>query len=84
LHARRNDEQIKFREFLLLCSPEFVFLLAKSVTIEMYRTIILTVVLYGCKTWFLTGRAVCRWRVFKNRVLRGILGPEREEVTGVW
>jgi hypothetical protein len=26
----------------------------------------------------------CRLRVFKNRVLRRILGPKRDEVTGVW
>jgi hypothetical protein len=25
-----------------------------------------------------------RLRVFENRVLRGIFGPKRDEVTGVW
>jgi hypothetical protein len=25
----------------------------------------------------------CRLRVFENRVLRGIFGPKRDEVTGV-
>jgi hypothetical protein len=24
------------------------------------------------------------WRVFENRVLRKMLGPKREEVTGEW
>jgi hypothetical protein len=44
----------------------------------MYKTIILLVVLYGCKTWCLTLREEHRLRVFENRVLR-IFGPKREE-----
>jgi hypothetical protein len=40
------------------------------------------VVLYGCKTWFLTVREEHSLRVFKNRVLRRILGPKRDEVMG--
>jgi hypothetical protein len=40
------------------------------------------VVLYGCETWSLTLREEPRLRVFENRVLRKILGPNREEVTG--
>jgi len=41
-------------------------------------------VLYGCETWSLTLRAERRLRVFKNRVLRRIFGPEMDEVTGEW
>jgi hypothetical protein len=41
-----------------------------------------TVVLYGCEIWSLTLRDELRLRVFENRVLRGIFGPERDEVTG--
>jgi hypothetical protein len=48
----------------------------------MYRTIILSAVLYGCKTWSLTLRGEHRLRVFENRVLRRIFGPKRDEVTG--
>jgi hypothetical protein len=33
---------------------------------------------------FLTLREEHRLRVFENRVLRGIFGPEREEVAGGW
>jgi hypothetical protein len=51
---------------------------------KVYRTIILSLVLYGCETWSLTLREECRLRVFKNRVLRRILGPKRNEVTGDW
>jgi hypothetical protein len=47
-------------------------------------TIILPLVLYGCKTWTLTLRKEHRFRVFENWIWRRILGPKREEVTGVW
>jgi hypothetical protein len=40
------------------------------------------VVLYGCKTWFLTLREELRLRVFEKRVLRRIFGPKRDEVMG--
>jgi hypothetical protein len=53
----------------------------KSVTITIYETIILPVVLYGCETWSLTLREEHRLRVFENRVLRRIFGPKRDEVT---
>jgi hypothetical protein len=44
----------------------------------------LPVVLYGCETWSLTLREEQKLRVFGNRVLRGIFGPKRYEVTGEW
>jgi hypothetical protein len=50
----------------------------------MYKTIILPVVLYGCETWSLTLMEERRLRVFENRVLRRIVWPKREEVTGKW
>jgi hypothetical protein len=45
---------------------------------------ILPFVLYGCETWSLTLRKVGRLRVFKNRVLRMLFGPKRNEITGEW
>ena len=48
-----------------------------------YRTIILPVVLYGCETWSLTLREERRLRVFENRVLRKVIGPKRDKVTGM-
>jgi hypothetical protein len=45
---------------------------------------ILPSVLCRCESWFLTPRDGYRVRVFENRVLRRIFGPEREEVTGGW
>jgi hypothetical protein len=55
-------------------------LLSKYLEIKIYKTIILSVVLYGCETWSLTLREECRVRVFENRVLRRIFGPKRDEV----
>jgi hypothetical protein len=46
-------------------------------------TVILPVVLYGCRTWSLTLREEYRLRVFENRILRRIFGPKRKEV-GLW
>jgi hypothetical protein len=59
-------------------------LLSKNLKIKIYRTIILSVVLYGCETWSLILREERRLRAFENRVLRRIFGPKRDEVTGEW
>jgi hypothetical protein len=66
---------------LLLFSPKsFVFFShIKKLKIKIYKTVILTVVLYGCETWSLTLREEHRLRVFENRVFRRIFGPKREE-----
>ena len=52
-------------------------LLSKNLKIKVYRTIILSVVLYGCETWSLTLREERKLRVFENKVLRRIFGPRR-------
>ena len=59
-------------------------LLSKMLKINIYRTIILPVDLYGCETWSLTLREERRLRVFENRVPRRVFGPKREEVTEKW
>jgi len=50
--------------------------------IKIYRTITLSVVLYECETLSLTLREERRLRVLKNRALKIIFGPKRDEVTG--
>jgi hypothetical protein len=50
--------------------------------IKIYRTVILSVVLYGCETWSLILRKELRLRVSENRVLR-IFGPKRDKVKGI-
>ena len=59
-------------------------LLSKNLKIKIYRTIILPVVLYGFETWILIWGEERRLRVFENRVLRRVVGPKRDEVTGEW
>jgi hypothetical protein len=46
-----------------------------------YRSIILPVILYECKTWCLTLREVNKLRVFENRVLRKTSGSKNDEAT---
>ena len=41
-------------------------------------------VVYGCTSWSLTLREERRLRVCENRVLRGIFGAKRDEVTEEW
>jgi len=43
-------------------------LLSKNLKIKLYRTIILPVVLYGCKTWSLMLREERKLIVFENMV----------------
>jgi hypothetical protein len=59
-------------------------LLSRNLKVKIYKTIILPAVLYGCETWSLTLREEHRLRVFENRVLRVMSGPEMDEVTGEW
>jgi hypothetical protein len=41
---------------------------------KIYKTIILSVVLYGSETWSLILREEYRLKVFENRILRRIFG----------
>jgi hypothetical protein len=74
---------MEVRECLLSFGAEYLSssLLFKNVK-NMYRTIILPVVLYVCETWSLT-REERRLRVFENKVLIRIFGPGRDAVTRV-
>jgi hypothetical protein len=59
-------------------------LLSKNSRTEICKTVMLTLVLYGCDTWFLKLREEHRSRVFENRVLRRIFVPKWEEVAEIW
>jgi hypothetical protein len=59
-------------------------MLSRNVKVKICNTIILPDVLYECETWSLTLREEHRLRVFENRVLRGVSGPKRDEITGEW
>jgi hypothetical protein len=43
-------------------------LISKNLKIKLYKTVILSVVLYGCETWSLTVGEEHRLRVFENSV----------------
>jgi hypothetical protein len=55
-------------------------LLFKNIKIQIYRTIILPLVLYRYKTWSLTLREEHRPRVLETRVPRKRAGRKRDEV----
>jgi hypothetical protein len=76
LHCDRN-----YHSGRNLFASSLVF---KNLKIKIYRSIILPVVLCGCETWSLTLREERRLRLFENRVLRRMFGPEIDEVTGEW
>ena len=62
-------------------AESFVFQPAiQNLSINIYTTIILPIVLYGCEAWSLILREERRLRMFQNRVWRRILGPKRDEV----
>jgi hypothetical protein len=44
---------------------------------KVQKTIILSVVLYGCKSWSLILREEYRLRVFENRMLRRMIGERK-------
>ena len=70
---------------LSFVAKSFVFQFAiQNLKIKIYRIIILPVVLCGCESWSRTLREESRLRVFENRVLRRIFGPNKNEVTGKW
>ena len=54
-------------------------LLSKNLKIEIYKTIILPVLIYGCETWSLPLREEHRLRIFENRILGRIVDPKRDE-----
>jgi hypothetical protein len=53
--------------------PENLIFLSSKIVTKIYKTIILSVVSYGCETWALSLREDHRLRVFENRVPSGIL-----------
>jgi len=50
----------------------------------MYRTVILSLVLYGYETWSVTFMEEHRLMVLANGLLTRMFGSEREGVTGQW
>jgi hypothetical protein len=53
-----------------------------NVKIEIYKTIILSLVSYGCESWSPALRDKLKLRVFESRVLNRNCGPKRDEIIG--
>jgi hypothetical protein len=60
-------------------SSVFLSAVERNLIIRLYKTILLPVVPYGCKTWSLTLREERKLSVLESRVLR-IFGMKRGEV----
>jgi hypothetical protein len=86
LHKGRDLRADKFVECFYHSVQSLLssHLLSRNVKVKIYKTIILSVILYGCETWSLTLREEHRPWVFENGVLRRILGPNRDEVAREW
>ena len=59
-------------------------LISRRTKIQAYTTIIRPIATYGCETWALTKNTESMLTVFENAILRRILGPMRDELTGEW
>jgi len=55
-----------------------------NIKIDLYTSIILSLVLYGYESWSLTLWDERRLRVFENRLMRKIFWSKRDEVTEYW
>ena len=65
---------------LLFITNTFVFSTSlENLKIKIYKTIILPVVLYGCETWSLTLTEECRLRLFEEKILKLIFGPNMKD-----
>jgi hypothetical protein len=72
-------------ECLLPCGSEHFCLsiFYHNCNIRIYKSIILSVVLYGCESWSLTLKEECRLWLSENAVLRRMFRHKQEEVTSV-
>jgi hypothetical protein len=81
IKSRLNPGNACYRSVQSLLSSR---LLSGNVKVNIHKTIMLSVALYECETWSPTLRQEHSLRVFEDRMLRGIFGPKRDEVTGKW
>jgi hypothetical protein len=77
IKSRLNSGNACYHSVQILLSYR---LLSTNEKVKILKSIIVPVVLYGCKTWSLTSREEHRLRVLENRVLRRIFDGRMEEV----
>jgi hypothetical protein len=81
IRSRLNSSNACYHSVLNLLSSQ---LLSKNVIIEVYKTVLLPLVLHGYVTCSVTLREVHRLTVFRNNVLRRIFEMKRDEMVGGW
>jgi hypothetical protein len=59
-------------------------LMSRNLKVIICKTILLSVVLYGCEIWSVILREGRSFTGFEKSVLKRIFGPHRDEVTGEW
>jgi hypothetical protein len=75
IKSRLNSSNIRYHSVQKLC---LLVCCLKHVKIEIYNTIILSVVLYGRETLSLTLREEHRLNAFENMMLSRICGPKTD------
>jgi len=53
--------------------------LNRSSNLKIYKSLIRSIVTYGCEAWTLTNRDEQYLRIFERRILRKIFGPVQNE-----
>jgi hypothetical protein len=56
----------------------------RNINIRICKTILLSVVLYGCEAWSQTLREERSLKIFEFGVLKKTFGPTTDETTGGW
>jgi hypothetical protein len=59
-------------------------MISKNLKIQLYRTLIRPVVMYGCEVWTLRKSEQNRLLIFERKILRRIFGPCKDDTTGEW
>ena len=67
-----------------LQNPLSSSLLSKNISIKIYSTVNLFILLHECETYSLILREEHTLTVSEHMMLRGIFGRKRDEVTGEW
>jgi len=79
IRSRLNSGYACYYSVQIFVFPSYT----KTPKVKNNKPVILPVVLYGCKTWYLTFREEHRLRACENRLLRKTFGPKRGE-GGSW
>jgi hypothetical protein len=85
-----NNEYKEIQRRLMLANKAYFSLVAvmrsgdihRKTEIMLYKTLIRSVLMYGCETWVLSQKSENALRGFERKILRRIFGPVNEN--GQW